>query len=100
MKRACRVVNKYQSDFDVNIHRGTFWGNYVGKDAGSREAAILAFKQDFYNKLRNGEITRAHLEPLRGMRLGCTCKPKPCHGDIIAEVVNKLFKDVFSLEDL
>ncbi|AKJ72898.1 hypothetical protein HY03_0257 [Escherichia phage HY03] len=22
--RLCRVVNKYKSDFDVNIHRGTF----------------------------------------------------------------------------
>ena len=98
--KVCRVVNKYKSDFDVNIHRGTFWGNYAGKDTGSREAAILAFKQDFYNKLQKGEITRAHLEPLRGMRLGCTCKPKACHGDIIAEVVNKLFKDTFSLEDL
>lgn len=100
MSRLCRVVNKYKSDFDVNIHRGTFWGNYVGKDAGSREAAILAFKEDFISKIRNGEITKAHLEPLRGMRLGCTCHPKPCHGDIIAHIVNKLFKDVFTLEDL
>lgn len=24
--RLCQVVNKYKSDFDVNIHRGTFWG--------------------------------------------------------------------------
>ncbi|ELQ2225839.1 DUF4326 domain-containing protein [Escherichia coli] len=34
------------------------------------------------------------------MRLGCTCKPKPCHGDIIAHIVNRLFKDDFQVEDL
>lgn len=96
----CRVVNKYKSDFDVNIQRGTFWGNHVGKESGSREAAILAFKEQFIAKIRSGEITKAHLEPLRHMRLGCTCAPKPCHGDIIAEVVNRLFKDKITIEDL
>ncbi|MFP9166691.1 DUF4326 domain-containing protein [Enterococcus faecalis] len=50
--------------------------------------------------MKSGEITKAHLEPLRGMRLGCTCKPKPCHGDIIAHIVNRLFKDDFQVEDL
>lgn len=98
--RPCRVVNKYHSDFDVNIQRGTMWGNYVGKDCGSREAAILAFKEDFIKRLKNGEIKREHLEPLRGMRLGCTCKPKACHGDIIATVVNRLFKDIRTVEDI
>lgn len=96
----CRVVNKYHSDFDVNIQRGTMWGNHVGKNTGSREAAISAFKEDFIKRIRSGEIKREHLETLRGMRLGCTCKPKDCHGDIIAHVVNRLFKDDFRVEDL
>ncbi|WAX13760.1 hypothetical protein ECO07P4_00233 [Escherichia phage ECO07P4] len=95
--RLCRVVNKYKSDFDVNIHRGTFWGNYVGKDAGSREVAIELFKKDFIRRIKSGEITKAHLEPLRGMRLGCTCKPKPCHGDIIAHIVTDCLKTIFKL---
>lgn len=98
--KICRVVNKYHSDFDVNIQRGTMWGNDVGKNAGSREAAIEAFKEDFIKRIRSGEIKREHLETLRGMRLGCTCKPKACHGDIIAHIVNRLFKDTFTLEDL
>ena len=90
--KMCRVVNKYHSDFDVNIHRGTMWGNDAGKDAGSREAAISAFKNEFYNKLRTGEIKREHLETLRGMRLGCTCKPKDCHGDIIVDLYKELIR--------
>ncbi|AJD82044.1 hypothetical protein YenMTG1_234 [Yersinia phage vB_YenM_TG1] len=76
------------------------FGNYVGRDCSTRSEAIQTFKADFYNKIKSGEITRSHLEVLRGMRLGCTCKPKPCHGDIIAEVVNKLFKDITNIEEL
>lgn len=96
--KACRVINKYNSDFDVNIQRGTMWGNPF-KD-GTREENIAKFKEYFINKIRVGEIKREHLETLRGMRLGCTCKPKSCHGDIIALIVNRLFKDIFTLEDI
>ena len=94
----CRVVNKYQSDFDVNIQRGTMWGN--PHKSGSRDENISAFKSLFISKLKSGEIKKEHLETLRGMRLGCTCHPKQCHGDIIAEVVNRLFKDIPSVEDI
>lgn len=99
-KKLCRVVNKYHSDFDVNIQRGTMWGNYAGMNSGSRDAAIEAFKEEFIRKIKTREITRDHLETLRGMRIGCTCKPKRCHGDIIAEVVNRIFKDIRTVEDL
>lgn len=27
------------------------------------------------------------LEPLRGKRLACWCKPLPCHGDVIVELL-------------
>ena len=64
--KICRVVNKYHSDFDVNIQRGTMWGNYVGKDCDNRPDAIAAFKDDFIKAraLRNfkrNEI-RMHLQ--------------------------------------
>lgn len=95
-KDVCRVVNKYQSDFDVNIQRGTIWGNLFGDCVDP----IQEHKINFIKQVKMGVITKQHLETLRGMRLGCTCKPKPCHGDIIAKVVNKVFKDEFNLEDL
>ena len=98
--RVCRVVNKYNSDFDVNIQRGTIWGNYIGEGCDSREKAINAFKNDFIEKIKSGEIRKDHLETLRGMRLGCTCHPRPCHGDIIAHVVNKLFNDIRTIDDI
>lgn len=95
----CRVVNKYKSDFDVNIQRGTIWGNpFTVKEYGDK--AIPLFKDYFINQVKSGVITIDHLEVLRGQRLGCTCAPRACHGDIIAKVVNRIFKDEFSIEDL
>lgn len=96
---ACRVVNKYQSEYDVNIQRGTIWGNPFSSDEYG-DQAIPKFKEYFIQMIKSGTITKSHLEVLRGQRLGCTCHPKACHGDIIAKVVNKIFGDTFNLEDL
>lgn len=94
----CRVVNKYQSDFDINIQRGTIWGNpYSVEEYGDQ--AIPLFNLHWKKLISNGVITKQHLEVLRGQRLGCSCYPRKCHGDIIALTVNKLFKDDFYIED-
>ena len=37
--------------------------------------------------LKNIELIN-DLHELDGKILGCWCKPKPCHGDVIAELVN------------
>ena len=96
---SCRVVNKYSSDFDINIQRGTIWGNpFTVEEYG--ENAIPMFKEYFINMIKSKLITRSHLEVLRGQRLGCTCSPRPCHGDIIASVVNKVFKDNLSIVEI
>lgn len=89
----CRVVNKYESDFDINIQRGTMWGNPFKAEEYGRDKAIDLYREYLYNKIRLGEINKSHLEVLRGMRLGCTCKPKRCHGDILADIVNRAFGD-------
>lgn len=90
MAAICTVVNKYHSQFDIDIQRGTKYGNYVGVGCQTREEAVRLFTSDFLAKVRSGEVTRQELEELRGKRLGCTCHPKVCHGDIIAYVVNNL----------
>lgn len=91
--KICRVVNKYNSDFDINIQRGTMWGNPFTAEEYGRDKAIDMYREYLYNKIRNKEINRSHLEVLRGMRLGCTCKPKRCHGDILSDLVNRVFGD-------
>lgn len=87
----CRVVNKYNSDFDINICRGTIWGNpYSVSDYPD---AIEKYKDYIIGMIKSGIISKDHLEVLRGQRLGCVCKPKRCHGDILAKIVNRIFHD-------
>ena len=49
----------------------------------SRDECIEQFKQDFYNKINNEPEFRDAVFMLKGKRLGCYCKPKNCHGDVV-----------------
>ncbi|MGL5307935.1 MAG: DUF4326 domain-containing protein [Aeromonas veronii] len=84
----CRVVNRYHEGYDVYIGRGTKWGN-PHKDM-PRDQAISLYRKTLREYIRTGKITRADILELDGKRLGCSCKPKPCHGDIIALLVNRV----------
>ena len=48
----------------------------------SRETALTAYRNWLRGMLR---VEPDFLEPLRGKRLGCWCKPLDCHADVIAE---------------
>ncbi len=87
----CTVVNKYKSEYDVYIGRGSTWGNpfVIGKD-GDREEVIRKYREHLWHQIQSGAITKEQLLALNGKRLGCFCKPKPCHGDIIAAAVKWL----------
>lgn len=78
------VVNKYKDTYDVYIGRGSIFGNpfVIGKD-GTREEVIEKYRVYFEEKMLNDPVFRAAVFSCRGLRLGCFCKPKACHGDII-----------------
>jgi hypothetical protein len=62
------------------------WCKICG-ESHTREECISAFKNDFYEKInRNADFRKAVLS-LKGKRLGCYCKPKACHGDVIKEYI-------------
>lgn len=83
------VVNKYKDKYDVYIGRGSLWGNpYVIGKHGSREFVIACYKDWFLTKLAGDPKFREETHKLRGKVLGCFCKPKPCHGDIIAKFLD------------
>ena len=48
----------------------------------SRGATLDRYRSYFYGRLRT--------DALKGKRLGCFCKPYPCHRDIIKEYLNTL----------
>jgi Domain of unknown function (DUF4326) len=90
-----RVVNRRCEPFDVYIGRPSIYGNPFSHKPGTlarfrvadRAEALLRFREWFLS--RPELIERARRE-LRGRVLGCWCKPSPCHGDVIAEIIDGL----------
>jgi hypothetical protein len=82
------VVNKYKEPYDVYIGRGSIWGNFftIGKH-GDRDCVIDQYKDFLWNQIKSGLVSRQQLKALDGKTLGCFCKPKACHGDVIAKAV-------------
>lgn len=84
----CTVVNKYKEDFDIYIGRGSKWGNpFPISGENSREKVIDEYRFYLWSQIKSGEVTTDDLLSLNGKRLGCFCKPKPCHGDVIKKAV-------------
>jgi len=81
------VVNRHYQEFDVDISRTSKWGNpfVIGRD-GTRIEVITKYLAHLE---RHPELLAA-LHELRGLRLGCWCKPRDCHGDILAELADSL----------
>lgn len=86
-----RVVNLRKEKYDVYIGRagkgkdGYFGNPFPLESEEDREAVI-----DQYRIYFNGRITADHdfkrrILELKGKVLGCFCKPKLCHGDVIVE---------------
>jgi hypothetical protein len=82
-----RVVNINYEDYDIFIGRPSIWGNpfIIGKH-GTREQVIEKYREYV---LSNPSLM-AMLPELRGKRLGCYCAPKPCHGDILVELLEEM----------
>ena len=80
------VVNKHYEPYDVYIGRGSVWGNpFTVKEMG-REAAIEAYREYITKQLDQRPELVTQLLALKGKRLGCFCKPKACHGDVLLDL--------------
>ncbi len=81
------VVNIYKHpDKDyVYIGRGSPFGNPFKLGKYTREEALEKFRHYFYEYALKNEDYRDAVLALKGKKLGCFCKPKSCHGDIIKE---------------
>lgn len=88
--RAVRIFHRTYPvgiEYDVRIDRTTRWGNpfRIGRD-GTRAEVIAKF-EDWIQTQPN---LLAALPELRGKRLGCWCKPKACHGDVLARLADQV----------
>jgi hypothetical protein len=94
-KIMCKVVNKYKESYDIYIGRGSTWGNpyAINESVGdTRDVVIEKYRTHLFNQLKQGNIKVEQLRELNGKTLGCFCKPKPCHGDIIVKAVEWAMK--------
>jgi hypothetical protein len=78
------TVVKVNEPHDVYIGRPSIWGNpfKIGPD-GTREEVIAKYWAWIQTK---PQLMR-RLSRLRGKTLGCYCKPLPCHGDVLVELI-------------
>ncbi len=85
------VVHCRREPFDLLIDRSTEWGNpfRIGRD-GDRGAVLDQYRRWV---LGRSDLLR-ELPRLAGRRLGCWCAPRPCHGDVLAELVCRLFAEL------
>lgn len=93
------MVNKYKEPFDIYIGRGSLWGNpythlktktKAEYKVDTREQSIEMFEKYLRERLVNEPSLMDELMKLKGKTLGCFCKPKSCHGDVISKLVEEL----------
>ena len=88
-----RVYNVSDPDIPadaVYVGRGSPWGNRhrINRRKGMRRDRVIAlFREDAEARL---EREPSWLEPLRGVSgLVCHCAPKPCHGNVLVELLER-----------
>lgn len=92
------VVNLRGNKYDVYIGRkGRGWSGYFGnphrRKHGEKPGQTLArFEAYFLDRIEKDAEFTSRVLGLAGKRLGCFCKPNPCHGDVIAKWVNSAMK--------
>jgi hypothetical protein len=92
------VVHKHKEEFDVYIGRPSKWGNpfthHAEKDTlaefvvKTRKEAIEKYEE--WILFGEGKYLLNDIHELKDKRLGCWCKPKSCHGDILSRIANQL----------
>ena len=87
-----KVVHCKREEFDVYIGRGSRWGNPYSHKVGTLAEHVVGSRteaiQKFEEYLLSNEELMASLPDLKGKILGCWCKPKSCHGDILLRYAN------------
>jgi len=74
----------------VRIDRSSPFGNpfRIGKD-GDRKECIDKYRIAFNLLIKKSESFKQQVLNLKGKKLGCWCKPSPCHGDVIIEFLER-----------
>jgi hypothetical protein len=73
---------------DVRIDRATKWGNpFPITTAESREMVLLRYEVWLASQIAHKKLDILELKDAK--RLGCWCKPRACHGDILKHYLDE-----------
>lgn len=90
-----RVVHCKREKYDVYIGRPGPWGNpFPLRDEAERQEVIDRYRQWLQEQLAAGKISAEELLSLRRKTLGCWCAPRPCHGDVLLEQAERLYRQL------
>ena len=96
MKKAT-VVHCKKEKYDVYIGRPSKWGNPYSHKQGTlaefRVNSVEEAVEKYKEYLQSNDELLISLHELKGKVLGCWCKPGLCHGDVLVDVVNKLYDE-------
>lgn len=85
-----KVVHCKKENYDVYIGRPSKWGNPFSYKPGTSAKWKAKDREDSIKKYREYILNKpellADLHELEGKTLGCWCKPKACHGDVLKEL--------------
>lgn len=90
-----RVVNIFKEKYDVYIGRaghgqdGYFGNPYPLTSESERGLVLERYKEYFLKRIDEDLEFKKKVLSLKGKVLGCFCKPKACHGDIIKEWLDR-----------
>jgi|TARA_B110000305_G_C19258308_1_gene548238 hypothetical protein len=92
-----RIVHCKKSEYDVYIGRPSKWGNPYSSKTGTLAKYRVGSKSEaisnYETYLESNEPLIKELVELNGKILGCWCKPKPCHGDVLVKLIKKYYPD-------
>lgn len=92
-----QFVNLREEAFDIYIGRGNrygqkgLYGNPYYRNDQNREAAIAKYEPYIKDKLMQNTAFMLTFLTLKDKVLGCYCKPKHCHGEVLISILNFLF---------
>ncbi|MGL4353100.1 MAG: DUF4326 domain-containing protein [Aeromonas popoffii] len=98
LQKACSLIGLFPRKGAMSISwlKRTFPGiSYIIQDRGgslSRTDAIECFREWWGVVRAEGIVTDAEILVLEGKELGCCCRPKRCHGDVLVEDYDKTKK--------
>jgi hypothetical protein len=92
-KQFTQVVHFKKSDYDVYIGRPSKWGNPFSHKEDTIAEFRVENRQTAIQQYEKWVLTQSHLMrsliELRGKTLGCWCSPKPCHGHVLAKLIER-----------